>query len=206
MGSFYVDTVAIVLLKRGRKEKEKKERETEMLNNVQTSLYMKLRILCPQFSGADFKQYRFQYQIVVWDFFAGMTTRHFRGIPSIQEVECWGGNLDSDLKLMSLQMYKFSDSAVLASLNLYTKNCMTYGDFSSCVINPVDAHKSRLRLLVHDLREGESRKYKCTVIGVKPSGITKTSTWSITVNNHSEWSRFLHTGHSYTTRLFLIFS
>lgn len=151
------------------------------------------------------KQYRFQYQIVVWDFFAGMTTRHFRGFPSIQEVECWGGNLDSDLKLMSLQMYKFSDSAVLASLNLYTKNCMTYGDFSSCVINPVDAHKSRLRLLVHDLREGESRKYKCTVVGVKPSGITKTSTWSITVTNHSEWTRFLLTGLSYTTRLLLSF-
>ena len=126
-------------------------------------------------------------------FFAGMTVRHFRGFSSIQEVECWGGNLDSDLKLMSLQMYKFSDSAVLASLNLYTKSCMTYSDFSSCVINPMDAHKSRLRLLVHDLLEGESRKYRCTVVGVKPTGITKTSTWSITVTHYSKWIPFLLT-------------
>ena len=113
--------------------------------------------------------------------FAGMTSRDFRGIPSIQEVECWAEKLGSDVKLMSLQMYKIPDPSVIASLNLYTSNCMTYGEFSSCFLNPKDIHKSRLRLLVHDLGEEERRRYKCLVTGVTPSGGTKSLISTIVV-------------------------
>lgn len=115
-----------------------------------------------------------------------MAARHFRGIPSIQEVECWGGKLDSDAKLMSLQMYRNSESSVVASLNLYTTNCMTYGDFSSCAIDRHDPHRSKLRVLVHDLDEGEGRRFGCIAISMMPSGKTKTSTWSLLVKRNSE--------------------
>ena len=117
---------------------------------------------------------------------SGMTARHFRGIPSIQEVECWGGYVAPDAKLISLQMFKRSESSVLASLNLYTNSCMTYGEFSSCVIDLRDVHNSRLRLLVHDLAEGESREYRCTAVGMAPSGSTKTVSWTIVVTRNSE--------------------
>ena len=123
-----------------------------------------------------------------WGLFAGMASRDFRGIPSIQEVECWAEKLGSDVKLMSLQMYKIPGSSVIASLNLYTNNCMTYGEFSSCFISPKDAHKSRLRLLVHDLGEGETRQYKCLVTGVTPSGGTKSLISTLTVTRASKWT------------------
>lgn len=118
--------------------------------------------------------------------FPGMTARLFRGIPSIQEVECWGGKLDSDAKLLSLQIYRNFESSVLASLNLYTNNCMTYGDLSSCSIDKTDPHRSKLMVLVHDLAEGEETRFGCKAISMKPSGNTKTSTWTILVKRNSK--------------------
>ena len=115
---------------------------------------------------------------------AGMTSRSFRGIPSIQEVECWGGTLSANVKLMSLQMYALPESTVLASLNVYTNNCMTFGEFSSCVINPADSHKSKVRLLVHDLDDGESRQYGCTATILNALGNAKTRTWTSPVRRN----------------------
>ena len=115
-----------------------------------------------------------------------MTARHFRGIPSIQEVECWGGHVDSDAKLISLQMFRNSESSVLASLNLYTNNCMTHGEFSSCFIDSQDVHNSRLRLLVHDLAEGESREFRCTALAMTPAGSSKAESWTFVVTRESE--------------------
>ena len=112
---------------------------------------------------------------------AGMTSRDFRGIPSIQEVECWGGTLNTDIKLMSLQIFTLPESTVLASLNVYTNNCMTFGDFASCAIHPTDSHKSKVRLLVHDLGDGESRRYGCTATILNALGNAKTTTWTLLV-------------------------
>ena len=105
-----------------------------------------------------------------WGLFPGMTSRDFRGIHSIQEVECWGADLNTDVKLISLQLFELPQSNVLASLNVFTNNCMTYGEFSSCVIHPSESHRSRLRVLVHDLEEGESREYGCTSNTINPQG------------------------------------
>ena len=121
-------------------------------------------------------------------FFPGMTSRDFRGISSIQEVECWGGNINSDVKLMSLQMYKLPESTVLASLNVYTNNCMTFGDYSSCVIHPSDIHRSRIRILVHDLEEGESREYGCSANTLNSLGNSVIRTWKLRIIRASTWN------------------
>lgn len=120
------------------------------------------------------------------DFFTGMTSRDFRGITSIQEVDCWGGRLNSDVKLISLQIFKLPESTLLASLNVYTNNCMTYGDFSSCVIDQTDIHKSRVRVLVHDLEEGEHREYGCTATTVTPQGSAVVTNWKMVVRRVGE--------------------
>ena len=120
------------------------------------------------------------------DFVSGMTSRDFRGISSIQEVECSGGSLNSDVKLISLQLFELPDSTVLASLNVYTNNCMTFSDYSSCTIHPADTHKSKLRILVHDLEEGESREYGCTANTVNPLGNAIFRNWKLLVRRHSK--------------------
>lgn len=119
-------------------------------------------------------------------FFTGMTSRDFRGIHSIQEVECWGADLDTDVKLISLQLFELPQSNVLASLNVFTNNCMTYGEFSSCVIHPSESHRSRLRILVHDLEEGESREYGCTANTVNPQGNAIFKNWTILLKRNSK--------------------
>ena len=120
------------------------------------------------------------------DFVSGMTSRDFRGISSIQEVECSGGSLNSDVKLISLQLFELPDSTVLASLNVYTNNCMTFSDYSSCTVHPADTHKSKLRILVHDLEEGESREYGCTANTVNPLGNVIFRNWKLLVRRHSK--------------------
>ena len=116
-----------------------------------------------------------------------MKTRDFHGTQIIQEVECVGANLRTDSKLISLQLFKLPDSTVLASLNVFARNCMTYGEYASCAINPDDSHKSRLRVLVHDLREGESREYGCTANTVTPQGNSVYKNWKILVTRNRKY-------------------
>ena len=115
-----------------------------------------------------------------------MTSRDFRGIPSIQEVECSGGSLNSDVKLISLQMFKLPETTVLASLNVYTNNCMAFSEFSSCMIRPAEIHKSHLRILVHDLEEGEIREYGCTANTINPLGNSLYKNWKIVLKRNSK--------------------
>ena len=114
-------------------------------------------------------------------------SRDFKGFPSLKEVECWGGSLEPEVKLLSLQLYSLPERTVLASLNVLTKNCVTFGEYSSCVINSDDTHKSRLRILVYDLVEGEGKEFGCTANSLKSLGNTKTLNWSIRVTRKSEW-------------------
>jgi len=116
-----------------------------------------------------------------------MTSRAFRGIPSIQEVECSGHNLNSDVKLISLQLFRLPETSVLASLNVYTNNCMTFSEFSSCAIRPANIHQSHLRLLVHDLEEGEKREYGCTANTINPLGNSLYRNWKIVLIRNSKW-------------------
>lgn len=116
----------------------------------------------------------------------GLTSSTFKNIPEIQEVECWPGNMESDLKLLSLSLYRVSDKSVLALLNVYTNNCLTHGEYSSCVIDASDPRKSKVRVLVADLQEGESRTYGCDVKAFTSRGETTKSTKSVLVTRRSE--------------------
>ena len=123
---------------------------------------------------------------LMYTFLSGLTSRDFKGFPSLQELECSGGNLEPEVKLLSLQMHRLSDNKALASLNVFSNTCVTLGDFSSCVIDNVDTHKSRLRVLVFDLEEGESREYGCSVNTVNSFGVTKLTKWKYRVERKSE--------------------
>jgi hypothetical protein len=115
-----------------------------------------------------------------------MSSRDFRGFRSIQEVECWGGKLTSDVRLISLLLVRLPDSVTLASLNVITENCMTYSEFSSCVIESQDTHRSKVRVLVHDLQEGESRMYACSATTVTPQGKAVETQWTLRVFRSSK--------------------
>ena len=115
-----------------------------------------------------------------------MSTKEFKGISSIQEVECWGAGLKPEMKLMSLKLFKTQDSSVLASLNVFSSTCLTYADFSSCFVDSLDTHKSRLRVLVYDLEEGESREYGCTALALRTTGDASEFTWSVLVTHKSK--------------------
>lgn len=115
-----------------------------------------------------------------------MTARDFKGIPSIQEVECWGEGLKPEVKLLSLKLYRVSDNYELGSLNILTKNCLTHSEYSSCYVNSSDTHKSRLRVLVPDLKEEENREYECKALALGPSGDGEEVVWSIMVMRPSE--------------------
>ena len=115
-----------------------------------------------------------------------MTAKNFKGLPSIQEVECMGRGLKPEVKLLSLRLYRKADGAVLASLNVFADSCLTYGDYSSCRVDTTDTHRSRARVLAPDLGEGESREYGCTATVVGSEGVARELTWSILVLRQSE--------------------
>ena len=123
---------------------------------------------------------------------AGMAVRNFKGFPSLQEVECWGRKVEPEAKLLSLRMYTTSDGSVLAYVNILTLECLTFSEFSSCVLNSTDSHQSRLRVLVSDLEAGQSRDYGCEVSTLKSLEGAKTTLWTISVTRERKWSIFVH--------------
>ena len=102
--------------------------------------------------------------------FPGMAARDFKGIPSLQEVECQGHGLKADVKLMSLKLYSGSENNVLASLNVITKTCLTFSEFSSCYVDSSEGHRSKVKVLVSDLKAGESRQFGCKLTVLETGG------------------------------------
>ena len=119
-----------------------------------------------------------------------MAVRNFKGFESLQEIECWAGHLETEMKLLSLKMYAISDSSVLAYLNTLTNECVTYGEYSSCFIDTVSTRKSRLKVLVADLAEGESREYGCKASVFRSGEEAQTTSWSIVVKRMSEYRSY----------------
>lgn len=115
-----------------------------------------------------------------------MTVRYFKGFRSLQEVECSADYFKAEVKILSIKMFAVPGNKVLAHANPVTNECLTFKEFSSCKIDTGDTRKSRLRVLVSDLEEGESRRYGCTATSFGSLGDTDTSTWYVTVNRKSE--------------------
>ncbi|XP_025101732.1 uncharacterized protein LOC112568586 isoform X19 [Pomacea canaliculata] len=112
----------------------------------------------------------------------GMTVQIFKSFPSILEVECWGGYLAAEVKLISLRLFRVSDHSLNAFVNPLTSECKTYEEFSSCVIDPVDSRRSKVRVLVADLEEEERREYGCTATSFGPLGDTHTEKWFLNIS------------------------
>lgn len=118
---------------------------------------------------------------------AGITVRDFRNISSIQEMECSGDTLRPEISLLSLKTFRVADGTVTAYLNTLKHECITLTEYSSCVIDSGNTRRSRLRFLVHDLQEGESREYGCTANSFRSLEDTRTWTWTVTVRRNSEY-------------------
>lgn len=110
-----------------------------------------------------------------------MSVRDFRGFESIQEVECSGGHFEAEVNILYLKLFEVSNQTVLAYLNHPSRNCLTFAEFSSCFVDPLNSRGSRLRILVSDLDVGETRQYGCTVSTWKSLKDTEKFTWSVSV-------------------------
>ena len=92
-----------------------------------------------------------------------------------------------EVDVMSLSLFRTENKFVLATLNAFKNSCFTHTDFSSCYIDVSDSRKSRLRILVSDLEEGESREYGCKANIINTRGETKSRNWSILVSRESKY-------------------
>lgn len=119
-----------------------------------------------------------------------MTSRNFRGIPEIQEVECWGGNLEADVSLLTLKLFDVSDDTIVAFLKHFSSECTAYGEFASCAIDAADTRRSKLRVLVADLAENETRIYGC-VASVLRGTETEKITWKLPITLSRKFTRIL---------------
>ena len=119
-------------------------------------------------------------------FISGLIVRDFKGLHSLQEVECTGRDLKPEVDLLSLSMFRISDNAVLGTLHVIKNSCFTHTDFSSCSIDLAHSRQSKLRILVSDLEEGESRQYGCEANTINTKGRTNSSVWTIAVTRTSE--------------------
>lgn len=119
-----------------------------------------------------------------------MTSRNFRGIPEIQEVECWGGNLEADVSLLTLKLFDVSDDTIVAFLKHFSSECTAYGEFASCAIDAADTRRSKLRVLVADLAENETRIYGC-VASVLRGTETEKLMWKLPVTISRKFMRIL---------------
>lgn len=90
------------------------------------------------------------------------------------------------MKLISLRMFKVRNNTLQAHVNPFTNECKTFEEYSSCVVDAVDSRNSRLRILVSDLEEEESRDYGCTAAAVGPVGDIHTFDWFLTITRESK--------------------
>ena len=121
-------------------------------------------------------------------FLTGMRVQFFKGFPELQEVECLAAILRPELKLFSLKMFSVDNNVVLATANAMTEECVTFTEYSSCYVDRTDSRKSKIRVLVSDMKEGEMKQFGCRVNSFDSLGDTITTTWSITVERKGEFS------------------
>ena len=115
---------------------------------------------------------------------SGLKATPFRGLLSIQQVECTGHDLTSDLDVLTLTLFSVPNNTILAYVNLKNNDCSTSSSYSACVINHEESKKSRLLTLVMDLEEEQTVWFGCNVSTFR-SGIIGSVSWSISVTLNS---------------------
>lgn len=120
--------------------------------------------------------------------FPGLTSRPFQGFADIQEVECLGDSLPPESDVVLMLLYEKTHNKILAAMNMRKHECSTLEEYTSCDMVDSDSSKSRLRALITDLAEGQSRVYGCNISALI-SGIRMESfSWSITLHHISKFS------------------
>lgn len=95
-------------------------------------------------------------------FSGGMIVRDFKGIPSLQEVECSARAISRPVLMCSIKLFKQSNNELLVKLTSSENTCKTYTEFASCtLISSGDRRGSAVRTLVSDWSRGRSIGLGC---------------------------------------------
>lgn len=126
----------------------------------------------------------------------GLTSRPFQGFTAIQSVECTGATLPGDWDLLSMVLYRVSSSELLAIANLRKRSCSTSQTFIACHIDESDSRGSKIKALISDLTEGQSRAYGCNLTSLSSAGQSSIVSWSLVVTRPSKYTDIGFFGHS----------
>ncbi|XP_076457969.1 uncharacterized protein LOC143291754 isoform X13 [Babylonia areolata] len=96
-----------------------------------------------------------------------MEVRPFRGTLDVPEVVCSGRFLSPETEVMLMSLYTESDRKEVAFVHIPDRQCLTYGNFASCVIDKHQTRRSELKTLVTDLPQGGTRQYGCRLTVVR---------------------------------------
>lgn len=122
-----------------------------------------------------------------WLFFpSGLSSRRFLGLQDIHEVECSGQSLHTELDLLTMVFYEVTSDETLGFVNHGKRECTAAHVFVSCDVDDRDARRTRLKALISDLAEGESRAYGCNITAVGTRGRSKLLSWTISIHQISE--------------------
>lgn len=104
----------------------------------------------------------------------------------IHEVECSGQSLHTELDLLTMVFYEVTSDETLGFVNHGKRECTAAHVFVSCDVDDRDARRTRLKALISDLAEGESRAYGCNITAVGTRGRSKLLSWTISIHQISE--------------------
>ncbi|XP_076457966.1 uncharacterized protein LOC143291754 isoform X10 [Babylonia areolata] len=113
----------------------------------------------------------------------GLSSWPFQGFHELQELQCSGESVPPDSDIVAMVLYEAGKSRVLAAANVGKRQCSTSHRFVACHLDPTDTRKSRLKVLIDDLAEGQSRVYGCNVTFLTSTMETKIAKWSTTVHH-----------------------
>lgn len=117
----------------------------------------------------------------------GMKVKSFQGVHDIQEVECSGHLLAPYTEVLMMSIFESSSGKELAFVNVGKRECLTYGMFSSCLIDDRNSQKTILKTLVLSAPEGTSRWYGCNLTAIKSGRDVSVIRWSIDARRQSEY-------------------
>ena len=113
----------------------------------------------------------------------GMVLKPFYGASTIHQLECSGDTLDAGKDLLTLVLYEARTNVIMAYVNTYKDECLTWDRFSSCLVYAGDSRRTRLRSLVP--AKTSPRTFGCNVT-VSEGGQTRWLSWTLVVKGTSE--------------------
>ncbi|XP_070201555.1 uncharacterized protein [Littorina saxatilis] len=117
----------------------------------------------------------------------GLGSNPFPGIPDMQEVSCSGAGLPPGSYPYALFIYEKRGDRIISSVDIPKRECSTSDFFNACEINDRDNRLTKLRILVPNLHEGETRVFGCNASIKTGRGRFQEVSWFITLRHFSEW-------------------